>query len=142
MNTIPFSQTVGRCTKPIPLLFRIPVPISYMGIPDVKIQSEVTNTISVYDVIHLVTDHTKINLDVILTKTRKREVVVARQIIFYFLRKYSNLSTTAIGKQFNKDHATVLHANKTINNLKDSDKKFATNIQLIEDKIIAIINSK
>jgi chromosomal replication initiator protein len=42
----------------------------------------------------------------------------------------------AIGSQIgNKDHATVLHACKTVNNLKDTDKNFRVFVDDIEKKL-------
>lgn len=45
-----------------------------------------------------------------ITKTRKREVVIARYVVFYILYKtIGHLSLSTIGALFLKDHATVLH---------------------------------
>jgi len=61
-------------------------------------------------------------------KTRKREVVFCRQLIMYFMKQYTKDSLASIGGHFGKDHATVLHACKTINNLIDTDK-------IVKDKV-------
>jgi len=69
-------------------------------------------------------------------KTRKREIVQARQIAMYFSKLLTGLSLAKIGKSIgNKDHATVLHACKTVNNLIDTDKKFKYDIDEIGIKI-------
>lgn len=55
-------------------------------------------------------------------KTRKREVVQARQMAMKFSRIYTKNSTGSIGRAIGKkDHATVLHALKTMANLIDTD---------------------
>jgi chromosomal replication initiator protein len=69
-------------------------------------------------------------------KTRKREIVQARQLTMYFSKNLTKYSLASIGAQVgNKDHATVLHACKTVNNLKDTDKNFRQYVEDIEKKL-------
>lgn len=68
-------------------------------------------------------------------KSRKREYAIARQLTMYFLKKYTKLTLDEIGIVFDRDHATVLHANKTIENLKYSDKFIATMCKNISERI-------
>ncbi len=76
--------------------------------------------------------------DALLTKTRKREIVQARQIAMYFSKNLTKHSLAAIGSQIgDKDHATVLHACKTVNNLMETDKKFKAYLIEIEKKILS-----
>jgi hypothetical protein len=69
-------------------------------------------------------------------KIRRREVVKCRQISMYLLKKHSNMSLTVLGGEFGKDHATVLHAVKTINNYLDWDKDLRIEIQELEKIVI------
>ncbi len=67
------------------------------------------------------------NIDVadIQSKSRKREIVQARQFAMYFAKKITNKPYAEIGKNIgNRNHATVLHACKTIDGLKKVDKDF------------------
>jgi hypothetical protein len=58
-------------------------------------------------------------------KSRKPNYVIPRQVGMYFLRKYTSLTQEGIGRYYaNKNHATVLHAERTVMNLCDSDKSF------------------
>lgn len=57
-------------------------------------------------------------------KTRVREVVEARQMIFHCLRANTDMSLNEIGKYYGKDHATVLHGQRNVDNLLDIDKTF------------------
>ena len=66
---------------------------------------------------------------------RKREVVFARQIIMYLIKKTSRDSLAKIGSYFGQDHATASHAIKTVNNLVDTDKEIAARIDYYIDKI-------
>lgn len=56
-------------------------------------------------------------------KTRVRHICEARQVTYYFLKKYSDMSLSSIAKLFNQNHATVLHAIKKISDLVLFDKK-------------------
>lgn len=71
--------------------------------------------------------------------SRKREIVVPRQIAMYFAKNYTYESLAKIGYALGKkDHATVLHACKTVINLMETDKEFRYKIQSIQ----SIINAK
>lgn len=68
--------------------------------------------------------------------TRKRETVQARQVAMYFCKNFTKSSLASIGSQIGgKDHATVLHAYKTVNNLLETDKNFKRQIEEIEKKL-------
>jgi len=68
-------------------------------------------------------------------KTRKQEVVFARQLSFYLGKQYTKLSLYSLGKFFDKDHATVLHGIKMIENFMFSDRTIRLEIQEL-NKII------
>ena len=62
----------------------------------------------------------------------------ARQVAIYLIRKLTNLSTPDIGKEFNKDHSTILHSIKKVENaLKTGDENLQNHIR----DITANINS-
>ena len=78
----------------------------------------------------------EIPTDSIQSKTRKREIVQARQVAMYFSKNLTKASLATIGAQIGgKDHATVLHACKTVNNLLETDKLFKGQIEEIEKKL-------
>ncbi|QIA08102.1 chromosomal replication initiator protein DnaA [Draconibacterium halophilum] len=84
----------------------------------------------------VVCDYFSMPVDALQTKTRKREIVQARQIAMYFSKSLTKYSLASIGAQIgSKDHATVLHACKTVNNLKDTDKNFRQFVEDIEKKL-------
>ncbi|MDP2235899.1 MAG: chromosomal replication initiator protein DnaA [Bacteroidales bacterium] len=85
----------------------------------------------------VVCDYFGLPVDQMNTKTRKREIVQARQVAMYFSKKHTKSSLATIGLQCgNKDHATVLHACKTIANLIETDKQFRTFVMDIDKKIL------
>ncbi len=84
----------------------------------------------------VVCDYFNISVDSMQAKTRKREIVQARQLTMYFSKNMTKFSLASIGAQVgNKDHATVLHACKTVNNLKETDKNFRIYVEEIEKKL-------
>src|ERR1017187_5414843 len=90
----------------------------------------------------VVCDYFHLPLEAIKSNSRKREVVQARQITMYFAKNLTKYSLQSIGKQCgNKDHATVLHSCKTVNNLMDSDKRFRANVYELE-RLITFYETK
>jgi chromosomal replication initiator protein len=84
----------------------------------------------------VVCDYFNMQVDTLQAKTRKREIVQARQIAMYFSKSLTKYSLASIGAQIgSKDHATVLHACKTVNNLKETDKNFRQFVEDIEKKL-------
>lgn len=84
----------------------------------------------------VVCDYFEMPIDHLKSKTRKREVVQARQIAMYFSKQLTKSSLATIGMHCGgKDHATVLHACKTVNNLMDTDKRFRSYIEDLKKKI-------
>lgn len=92
------------------------------------LSSFISNTrkeISIDYIQRVVCDYFKIPIDDVQSKTRKRDVVQARQLAMFFAKKYTKASLASIGSQIGKrDHATVLHACKTVKNLTETDKIF------------------
>lgn len=81
-------------------------------------------------------EHFEMPVENLQSKTRKREIVQARQIAMYFCKSLTNASLASIGSQIgNKDHATVLYACKTVNNLIEMDKSFKAQIDQINTKL-------
>jgi len=84
----------------------------------------------------VVCDYFDIPIEIMKSKTRKREIVQCRQLAMFFSKQMTKNSLAMIGKYCgNKDHATVLHACKTVNNLADTDKRFKGYISDIEKKL-------
>ncbi|VBB48151.1 Chromosomal replication initiator protein DnaA [uncultured Paludibacter sp.] len=84
----------------------------------------------------VVCDYFKLSVESISTKSRKLEVVQARQIAMYFSKRLTKNSLSAIGSYIGqRDHATVLHACKKVEDLMDTDKFFRQNVMEIEEKL-------
>jgi len=71
----------------------------------------------------------------IAPKSRKREVVIPRQLIQSMMKFVTNLSLSEIGLKFGcKNHATVLHSCRTTYNLYQTDKYYRAMVDRIIDK--------
>lgn len=83
-----------------------------------------------------VCDFFKLSVDAISTKSRKLEVVQARQIAMYLSKNLTKNSLSTIGNYIGqRDHATVLHACKKVMDLMDTDKHFKKNVEEIEERL-------
>jgi chromosomal replication initiator protein len=83
-----------------------------------------------------VSDYFGVTVESLKSKTRKREIVVARQVAMYFAKEYTNLSLKSIGYHFgNRDHSTVIHALTSVNDLMDTDRKFNATMQELTKKL-------
>jgi len=101
-----------------------------------KLVKNTKREISIDYIQKIVCDHFNMPIDLLQAKTRKREIVQARQIAMYFSKSMTKASLSSIGSQIGKkDHATVLHACKTVNNLIDTDRAFKTQIDEINKKL-------
>ena len=97
------------------------------------IGSEVYN-ITIDKVQKAVCDYFNITRDALLSKSRKRQIVQARQISMYLSRNLvTNCSLSTIGAETGgKDHATVLHACATVSDLMQTDKFFKKYVSDLE----------
>lgn len=92
-----------------------------------------TKAITIDDILNVVCKHFELEAAAIHTRSRKREVVQARQVAMYLAKTYTDFSTSKIGKFIgNKDHATVLHACKTVKGQCEVDKGFRSDLENIE----------
>lgn len=57
------------------------------------------------------------------TRSRKRELLEPRQMIMHCLLRNTDGSSTKIGHDYSRDHATALHAAKVVDNLIETDAK-------------------
>ena len=101
-----------------------------------KFVKNTVHEISIDYIQKIVCDYFELPLETLKSKTRKREVVKARQLAMYFSKSLTKSSLSAIGAHCGgKDHATVLHACRTVNNLMETDKKFKGYISDLQKRI-------
>ena len=104
-----------------------------------KFVKNTTREISIDYIQKVVCDYFDMPVELIKSKTRKREIVQARQLAMFFAKELTKNSLATIGAHCgNKDHATVLHACRTVNNLSETDKRFKAYVVDIRKKLTMV----
>ena len=76
------------------------------------------NVVAPVDIITATADYFKLTVDDLYGSSRSQAVATARQIAMYLCRELTSLSLPKIGQLFgNRDHTTVMYANKKISEL-------------------------
>jgi len=82
-----------------------------------------------------VSEYYGIALDDLKAKTRKKEIVTARQVAMYFCKEFTNHSLKSIGYHFGgRDHSTVIHAVQTVNDIMETDSSFRNSVLELKKK--------
>lgn len=101
-----------------------------------KFITQENKTISVQNIAKLVADYFDVPMDKLNSKTRKRNIVIARQLSMYLAKNYTKSSLKTIGHNFGgKDHSTVIYSIKTVQNLIDTDSLFKDTVEELEKKV-------
>ncbi len=79
--------------------------------------------------------HFNINPDLFFTKTRKREISDARQIVMYLSKKLAGMSLKNIGTKLGRTHATVIYACRNIDDRLSIDSDLRTSIDEIQSAL-------
>jgi chromosomal replication initiator protein len=84
----------------------------------------------------MVCEYFDVSYDKLLHKTRKREIVQARQITMYLAKAFTKNSLKNIGEHFGgRDHTTVIHSCQTVKDLMDTDSFFRENVMELTQKV-------
>ena len=106
---------------------------AYAGIAEVK-----QPIITADKVVKAVEKYTEITLESIVLKSRLAKYTRPRHILNYLLVVETNLTLSEVGKITKRDHTSVIHSKKTIENELSYDK----NLQNIISKIRESINNQ
>jgi chromosomal replication initiator protein len=84
----------------------------------------------------MVCEYFGVNYERLQQKTRKREIVQARQITMFLAKSFTKNSLKTIGEHFGgRDHTTVIHSCQTVKDLMDTDSVFRENVMEITQKV-------
>jgi chromosomal replication initiation ATPase DnaA len=72
-----------------------------------------------------------VSLELLKSKTRKREVVAVRQVAMNFAKLYTGDSLKTIGQFFRRDHTTVIHSRRTVMDLLDTDPEYRWHVERV-----------
>lgn len=105
--------------------------------------TQLNKEITVGFIKELVAEHFKVGVEKLQGKTRKRSIVIARQLSMYLAKNLTNQSLKTIGENFGgRDHSTVIYSCKTVQDLLDTDIVFKDTVSDLEKKIRMSLNEK
>ena len=93
--------------------------------------------LTIDDIKERVCNYYNLTLDLLEGKTRKHEIVLARQVAMYLTKQLTHLSLKSIGSHFGKrDHTTVLHSCQTIENYLEHDQDVRKAIETLKKSLV------
>lgn len=104
--------------------------------------TQINREITIESISTLVAEHFDVSVDKLKGKTRKRAVVIARQLSMFLSKSYTNKSLKVIGSEFgNRDHSTVIYSVQAVQNMIDTDLIFKDSVAELEKKIAMSLHS-
>ena len=95
-----------------------------------------TKEITIDTIQRMVCEYFDVSYDKLLQKTRKREIVQARQITMFLAKTFTKNSLKSIGEHFGgRDHTTVIHSCQTVKDLMDTDNLFKESVMELQQKV-------
>ena len=105
--------------------------------------TQINKEITVGFIQELVAEHFSVPVDKLKGQTRKRSIVIARQLSMFLAKKLTDKSLKAIGDNFGgRDHSTVIYSCKAVQDLLDTDLVFKDTVAELEKKIQMSLNEK
>lgn len=97
---------------------------------------DIKSPITIEEIQRVVCEYFGIPEDLIRAKTRKQEIVAARQIAMYLAKEMTNSSLKTIGLHFGgRDHSTVIHAYQSVEDQMHIDPKYLAVVTQIKRKL-------
>ena len=104
-----------------------------------KLAPTTRRALTVDDIVDVVCRHYGVEPSSLFNKSRRRELVRARQVSMYLTKQYTDLSTAKIGVKIGgRDHATVLHACRTVADQQQVDRSFRAEIEELKTELKAV----
>ncbi|MCB9280902.1 MAG: chromosomal replication initiator protein DnaA [Lewinellaceae bacterium] len=105
--------------------------------------SELNREITVEYIQQLVAEHFGVAVDKLQGSTRKRKIVIARQLSMYLAKNLTDKSLKTIGEVFGgRDHSTVIYSIRTVQDLMETDTMIKDAVSELEKKIRMSLNEK
>jgi chromosomal replication initiator protein len=99
------------------------------------VTSPANRQVTIQDIIREVSEHYEFSPEILAGKTRKHEVVLARQMAMFLAKQFTQLSLKSIGANFGgRDHTTVLHSCQMIENYIDTDPSVKGAVEMLRRK--------
>lgn len=104
--------------------------------------TQINREITVDYIKGLVAEHFKLAPEKLQGKTRKRSIVIARQLSMYLAKNLTSKSLKGIGEMFGgRDHSTVIYSCKTVQDMMDTDMVFKDTVSELEKKLKLSLNA-
>lgn len=101
-----------------------------------KFVTQITKQVTVDNIKDLVAEYFELPVEKLHSKTRKRSIVIARQLSMFLAKKLTNKSLKAIGAKFGgRDHSTVIYSCNAVQDLMDTDILFRDTVQELEKRV-------
>ncbi|MBP7242746.1 chromosomal replication initiator protein DnaA [Amaricoccus sp.] len=116
-----FASLVGR---------RIDLDMTQECLADILRASE--RKVTIDEILRKVADHYNLRMSDLLSARRARAVARPRQVAMYLAKTLTSKSLPDIGRRFGgRDHTTVIHAVRKIEELRQSDSQIAEDVELL-----------
>lgn len=97
---------------------------------------DVKSPITIEEIQRHVCEYFTIPEDLLRAKTRKQEIVNARQVAMYLAKELTNSSLKTIGLHFGgRDHSTVIHAYQCVEDQMKIDSKYKAGVEQIKRRL-------
>ncbi|MHA6698059.1 chromosomal replication initiator protein DnaA [Chryseobacterium sp. A301] len=101
-----------------------------------KIASTQKKVINIPYIQEVVCEYFGINREQLLSKSRKRDIALPRQLAMYFSKELTSNTFSKIGEEMGgKDHSTVMYACETIKDTSKIDKEIKKYVKELSEKI-------
>lgn len=98
--------------------------------------NKASNEVNVDFILSIVSEAFEISIDQLKSKSRKRDIVIGRQVAMYLAKKYTDVSLKDLGQVFGgRDHSTVIYSLKTVEDLLETDDKLSGRVDGVVKKI-------
>ena len=96
------------------------------------------SVVTVSDIRERVSNYFNVKPQDLLSKTRRRDIVMARQVAMYLTKTHTKASLSLIGEQFGKrDHSTVLHALQQVDKKRKEDQQLQESLNALGSQLLA-----
>lgn len=92
--------------------------------------------LSIENIREFVAQHFRVSVEDMRSRSRKKEISFPRQLSMYLTRKHTEEGLNEIGKAFNRDHSTVVHAIKVITESIARNNSIKGQVELLSKKLI------
>ena len=117
------------------------IPIAKEVLADILISEEQKYAVSINQIKKVVCKYFKVSIEDLNSKKKNNSIAWPRQVSMYLATELTSLSLPEIGREFNRDHSTVIHAKEKVKEEIDNNLLFAPIINDLINKVKAVDNN-